>query len=117
MPELCNSQLNRNGQREVLEAWLDNELFAHPVARDRLLDGTVWHPAARGTLQGAAREEGHAAELGVAAKQHRFPARQGKVEPCAAETWGFTDQGFEGILEELASLASARQRTWGVRPT
>ena len=79
------------------EARLDVELLAHPTDPDRLLDGTVRHLCARGTLAGAAKECGYAVCRGADAKTKRYPVKNGKVViACAAETFGWRIAGGLG---------------------
>ena len=100
------------------EAVLDVELFGHATAPDRLLDGTVRHPAAGHIIAAAGQELGAAAKEGVACKEGRYPATSGKhVIPCAAETWGYIDGKLDDLLAELSVLASQRQRDRGQLPS
>jgi len=46
IPELGFKKSRRGGSEVWVEAVLDVELFGHTTAPDRLLDGTVRHPAA-----------------------------------------------------------------------
>ena len=93
------------------------ELFGHAAAPDRLLDGTVRHPAASHILSDAAKVPG-AAEEGVKRKETRYKPTAGKpVIPCAVETWGRIDDRLASLLDELAVLASQRQRDRGLLPT
>ena len=118
VPELCQSSLQEDGSINVNEARLDIEMFLHPTAPDRLLDGTVRHPAAAAHLEAAAVTAGVAAARGTADKARRYPPRNGKVVICcAAETWGYISEDFDNLLAELAVLAARRQRNRGVRPT
>ena len=118
VPEFCNVQTGSDGVPKFQEARLDVELFLHPVAPDRLLAGTVRHPTAPTHRRSAAAQAGAAARAGVAEKARRYPPRGGKeVLCCAAETFGFIDEGFSCFLDELAVLAAGRQRARGVKPT
>ena len=100
------------------EAVLDVELFGHPSAPDRLLDGTIRHPAAAHILDAASREPGAAAEEGARCKDARYPPTAGKVVlPCAVERWGRVDGRLDGLLDDLAVLAAHRQRERGLLPT
>ena len=118
VPELGLRRRLRSGVEVLEEARLDVELFGHPYAADRLLDGTVRHPAAEHVLAKAAREVGAAARCGVATKEKRYPTRAGKaVTACAMETWGYIDDGLDALLAELAVLAAQRQKDRGVQPT
>jgi len=36
---------------------------------------------------------------------------------CAVETYGYVEESFDSLLDELAVLASERQRSRGVLPT
>ena len=102
----------------LVEARLDLEFILHPTAPDRLLDGTVRHPAACSNLPCASRLRGAAARKGVEDKLARYPARGGKsVFPCAVETWGYVDERLDALLDELAAMAAQRQRDRGVLPT
>ena len=94
------------------------ELFGHPAAPSLLLDGTVWHPAAKGTIAKAARQIGAAAQAGVDAKLKRYPPRGGKcVTACSVETWGYMHSDLDHLLGELAVLASQKQRDVGQHPS
>ena len=100
------------------EARLDVELFGHAFSADRLLDGTIRHPAAAHIVSRAAHVVGAAAQEGANAKRKRYPATGGKhVTPCAMETWAHIDVAFGELLDELAVHASQRQRSRGVHPT
>ena len=78
---------------------VDVELFGHPTAKDRLLDGTVRHPCAKHMAKAAALRAGAAAAEGVACKEKRCPSRAGKaVWPCGVETWGFVDPNLDDLL-------------------
>ena len=51
-------------------------------------------------------------------KERRYPAVGGKaVIPCALETWGFVDAKLEALIDDLAVLASQKQRDRGLAPT
>ena len=118
VPELGLRKRKRDGRIIFEEARLDVELFGHPTAPDRLLDGTVRHPAARHIVRKAALSVGAAAKDGVETKEKRYPPRAGKsVIPCAVETWGHVDAKLDGLLADLAVLASQRQIDRGVQPT
>ena len=118
VPELGFRRRRRDGREVLEEAVLDVELFGHPSAPDRLLDGTVRHPAAAHILEAASRQPGAAAEEGARCKEERYPPTAGKVVlPCAVETWGRIDVRLDGLLDELAVLAAHRQRERGLLPT
>ena len=118
IPDLCSYRLRSNRERVINEARLDLELCGHAEAPDRLLDCTVWHPAAPCSISRAAGLSGYAASCGVEAERRRYPARAGTVvEPRSAETWVFLDPAFDALLEELAVLAADRQRARGVQPS
>ena len=117
VPELAVKK-HRGGIVVLEDAYLDVELFGHPYAQDRLLDATVRHPAAKRIVNKAARLRGAAAAEGVLCKERRYPAVGGKsIIPCALETWGFADAKLEALLDDLAVLASQRQRDRGQEPT
>ena len=100
------------------DARLDVELFGHPYAPPRLLDGTVWHPAAKSMLTRASQRVGVAAQVGVDAKLRRYPPGGGKrVLACSVETWGYIHSDLDHFLGELAVLASQKQRDKGQHPT
>ena len=106
VPELGARRRKRHGREVVEEARLDVEFFGHPTAPDRLLDGTVRHPAADHVVKEAAMCAGAAAQEGALLKEKRYPPRAGKsVWPCAVETWGFVDPKLDALLSELAVLA------------
>jgi len=108
----------RDGQMEYKEARLDVEMFGHAYAPDRLLDGTVRHPAAQHMVNIAAEHPGAAAAAGVGDKERRYPAQGGKVVwPCAVETWGTLDAKLDLLLAELDVLASRRQKERGIVPS
>ena len=118
VPELGLRKRRRDGRVVLEEAVLDVELFGHPAAPGRLLDGTVRHPAASHIIRVAATTPGAAAEEGARCKEERYRPTAGKsVLPCAVETWGYVDSRLAGLLDELAVLASQRQRDRGVLPT
>ena len=118
VPEFCVTTSGADGQVKVQEARLDVEMFLHAVGQDRLIDGTVRHPTAKANVRAAAAATGAAAKAGVAEKARRYPPRGGReVLCCAAETYGHVDLAFLGLLDELAVLAAARQRSRGVKPT
>jgi hypothetical protein len=78
----------------------------------------VRHPASKGIVKSAAVHRGAAAKEGVKCKEKRCPPRAGKcVIPCALETWGYTDDKLVALVEELAVLASQRQRDRGLVPS
>ena len=117
VPEFGLRKRQRNGREVDEEAILDFELFGHAVAPDRLLDGTVRHPAASQVVARSATELGAAASEGAECKEKRYPPTAGKaVLPCAVETWGYADARVEALFEELAALASQRQRDRGLLP-
>ena len=72
MPELCQVALHEDASIKITEARLDIEMFLHPTARDRLLDGTDWHPTAATYIGEAANVPGAAAARGVADKAWRY---------------------------------------------
>ena len=75
-------------------------------------------PAASLVVSDAAKEPGAAAEEGAKCKEIRYKPTAGKsVLACAVETWGRTDWRLNGLLDELAVLASHRQRDRGLVPT
>ena len=119
VPELgVRKRSRQNGHVVLEEAFLDVELFGHPTDPDRLLDGTVRHPAAKHAIKYAARQCGYAASEGVTSKEKRYPPRAGKsVTPCAMETWGYAESKLVALIEELAVLAAQRQRDRGIVPT
>ena len=118
VPDLGLRTRSRNGQTIVEEARLDVEFFGHVTAPDKLIDGTIWHPAAPHMIKKAARQIGAAAQHAVATKLRRYPPRNGKlVTPCAMETWGYVDVHLDELLSELAVLATQKQRDRGVHPT
>ncbi|CAK0833046.1 unnamed protein product, partial [Prorocentrum cordatum] len=118
VPELGLRKRRRDGREVLEEAVLDVDLFGHPTAPERLLDGTVRHPAAAHILPAAAATPGAAAAEGVRCKEDRYPDTGGKaVVPCAVETWGRVDAKLSNLLDELAVLAAQRQRDRGVLPT
>jgi hypothetical protein len=102
----------------IHEARLDVELFGHHVAPNRLLDGTIHHPATSSVVTRASKEKGMAALEGEKAKAKRYPPVNGKaVVACSMETWGYCGESLEGLLRELAALATRRQVDRGVTPT
>lgn len=106
------------GDVKIVEARIDVELFGHPYAADHLLDGTIKHPGCATHVQGASKTIGYTADEGTKVKAKRYPARRGKVVlACAMETWGRTTEGFDALLDDLAMLASRRQRERGIHPT
>ena len=116
VPELALKRL-KDGRHAIEDAYLDVELFGHLHAPDRLLDATVRHPAAKRIVSRAARLAGAAASEGVRCKERRYPTSGGKsVIPCAFETWGFVDGKAVALLEELAVLATQRQKDRGLAP-
>jgi hypothetical protein len=82
VPEFCITLVGEDGAPKVQEARLDIELFLHPVAPDRLLDGTVRHPTAAAHRQNAAAQIGATARAGVADKARRYPPRGGRHVLC-----------------------------------
>ena len=54
VPEFGLRKRKRDGRIIFEEARLDVDLFGHPTASDRLLDGTVRHPAAKHICRAAA---------------------------------------------------------------
>ena len=119
VPELGLRKRRRQGGQVILEeAFLDVELFGHASAPDRLLDGTVRHPGARGIVRRTAVECGAAAAEGVECKGKRYPPRARKcVTPCAIETWVFADAALIALVDDIVVLASQRQRDRGIVPT
>ena len=118
VPELGFKKSRRGGTEVWVEAVLDVELFGHPTAPDRLLDGTVRHPAAQHIRDAAAVTPGAAAEEGAKCKEARYRPSAGKsVLPCAMETWGRIDDRLDDLLGEMAVLAAHRQRDRGIIPT
>jgi len=118
VPEFGLKRRGRSGRETFEEAILDVEFFGHPTAPDKLLDGTIRHPAASHILDKAAVEVGAAAGEGVRSKMERYPPSGGKiVVPCAVETWGFADERLDELLQELATLAAQRQRDRGMVPS
>ena len=87
IPEFAVRKQHRDGNSYIEDARIDVELFGHPCAPSRLLDGTVRHPAAQGILSKASQNAGAAAQVGVDAKHKRYPPRGGKsVLACSVET-------------------------------
>jgi len=118
IPELMQKRTESGGVQKFREARVDVELFGHPTAPDRILDGTVRHPAAVNTVKKAAIEPGFAAEAGSKEKSKRYPPAHGKcVIGCSMETWGRLGDDIENILVDLHGLAQRRQRDRGVFPT
>ena len=118
VPEFGLKKRRRDGREVLEEAILDVELFGQPTAPERLLDGTVCHPAAAHILPAAAATPGAAAAEGVRCKEDRYLDTGGKtVVPCAVEAWGRVDGKLSNLLDELAVLAAQRQRDRGVLPT
>ena len=118
VPEFGLKQRKRDGRIVFEEARLDVELFGHPTAPERLLDGTVRHAAASHIVDKAATEMGAAASEGAVCKDKRYPPRGGKVvTACAVETWGYMDSRLDALLADLAVLAAGRQRERGLKPT
>jgi hypothetical protein len=118
VPELGTRKRRRNQQIVLEEAVLDIELFGHPAAPDRLIDGRVRHPAAEHIISTVATSCGAAAADGVKCKEKRYPPRAGKtVILCALETWGFSESQLDALLDDLAVLAAQRQRDRGLQPT
>jgi hypothetical protein len=64
VPEFGLRKRQRHGRVVHEGAVLDVELFGHPLAPDRLLDGTVRHPAASHVISKSATELGAAASEG-----------------------------------------------------
>ena len=91
------------------------------VARDpaggvRLyIDATVRSPLAARYLFGrpsSADEDGLAARKGEEDKQKRCPPRDGvRCTTAAVEHWGRTGAEFDQLLETLAGMAAARDRS------
>ena len=75
VPVLGLRKRKRDGRIIFEEARLDIEFFGHPTAHDRLLDGTVRHPAAKRIVRRAALYVGAAAADGVETKEKRYPPR------------------------------------------
>lgn len=118
VPELGRWQLKPNGGRVFEEARVDVELFGHPIAPDRLLDGTIRHPASSSNVGPSSRVLGFAATEGEKCKAKRYLARNGKeVAACSMETWGRSGEQIEALLRDLAVLATRRQQDRGVVPT
>ena len=118
VPEFGLRKRRRRSREVFEEAVLDVELFGHAAAPDRLLDGTVRHPATSHILSAAAKQPGAAAEEGAKCKEARYKPTAGKsVFPCAVETWGRIDGRLDRLLAELAVLASQQQKDRGLLPT
>ena len=88
VPDLGIRKRSRRGGLIVLEeAFLGVELFGHPYAPDRLLDGTERHPASKGIVKSAAVHCGAAAAEGAKCKEKHYPPRAGmSVIPCTLES-------------------------------
>ena len=118
IPELAQVTTSSEGDVKIVDARIDVELFGHPYAADHLLDGTIKHLGCATHVQGASKTIGYIADEGTNVKAKRYPARRGKVVlACAMETWGRTTVGFDALLDDLAMLASRRQRERGIYPT
>ena len=118
IPDFGRWQVKPNGSRVLEEARVDVELFGHPVAPARLLDGTIRHPASSSVVGRSSKVLGFAASEGEKAKAKRYLAQNGKeVVACSMETWGFMGTSLEALLRDLAVLATRRQRERGVVPT
>ena len=92
VPELGLCKRRRR-RREVIEAAvLVFELFGHPTAPDRWLEGTVKRPAAGHIIIASAKVPGPTAEEGARRKEDRHKPTAGKsILPCAVEIWGRID--------------------------
>ena len=102
----------------IHEARLDVELFGHHVAPNRILDGTIHHPATKTMITRASKEVGVAAIEGEKVKAKCYPPINGKaVVGCSMETWGFCGEALDGLLRELSVLATRRQVERRVTPT
>ena len=107
-----------DGSTVLEEAHVDVELFGHPVAPSRYLDGTIRHPAGVSMVGQCSRMVGFAASEGEKAKWKRYSSSNGKeIIPCSMETWGSIGNSLEALLRELSVLASQRQRERGILPT
>ena len=118
VPEFARWKEKRDGVIALEEARVDVELFGHPVAPARYLDGTIRHPASVSAVTKSAREVGFAAAEGERVKAKRYPPCNGKeVIACSMETWGSIGESMDALLRDLAVLATNRQRERGVHPT
>ena len=118
IPEMLQSQKDSKGGVRWKEARVDVELFGHPTAPDRLLDGTIRHPVTVNVVKKAATEPGFAAEQGSKDKLKRYPPAHGKsVVGCAIETWGRLGDSIDDVLVDLHGLAQRKQRDKGISPT
>ena len=118
VPDFARWKRNRSGELKLEEARLDIELFGHPVAPSRYIDGTIRHPAAKSVVVKSSSCIGHAASEGEGAKWKRYVTKNGKkVIPCSMETWGSIGGTFEALLRDLAVMASRRQCERGIHPT
>ena len=118
IPDFSTVRDNGIDGRTIHEGRIDVELFGHHVAPNRLLDGTIHHPATSSVLSRAAKEVGVAALDGEKVKAKRYPPVNGKaVVACSMETWGYCGESLDALLRELAVLATRRQVERGVTPT
>ena len=118
IPKLSHVEISNDGAVSIKETRADVELYGHAFAPDHLLDGTIRHPASTGSLSGAVREVGFAAEERAKTKLKGYPLMHGEsILPCSMETWGYCGKSLTAILGELAGLAGRRQRDRGVVPT
>ena len=117
IPELMQSQVDSRGVHNFREARIDVELFGHVTAPDRLLDGTIRHPAASKVVTKAAVEPGYAADQGTKDKVKRHPPARGKsVIGCSIESWGRLGGNLDALFLDLHGLAQRRQRNRGILP-
>ena len=118
VPAFVRWKKNRSGVVALEEARLGVEFYGHPIAPTRYIDATIKHPACKSLVVSSATCVGHVASEGERAKWKRYPAKSCKeVIPCSMETWGSIGSTFEGLLRDLAVLASRRQRERGMHPT
>ena len=101
VPDFARWKKNRSGVVVLEEARLDLELFGHPIAPTRFIDGTIKHPACKSLVAPSAANIGHVGSEGERVKWKRYPTRNGKeVIPCSMETWGSIGSTFEGLLRD-----------------
>ena len=118
VPEFARWKKKKDGVVALEEARVDVELFGHPVAPARYLDGTIRHPASVSAVSKSAEEIGFAAAEGEKVKAKRYPPCNGKeVIACSMETWGCMGESLDALLRDLAVLATNRQRERGIYPT
>ena len=118
VPDFARWKRKQDGSQSLEEARFDVELFRHPVAPTRYLDGTIRQSITTSAVSRSAQEVGFVAAEGERVKTKRYGACNVKeVIACPMETWGQIGNSMEALLREFAVLASNRQRGRGVQPT